>query len=130
MLPSDSAPAAPWIDHREALDTWLEPIGSAAVVGLDTEFMRRNTFYPQLALLQLAHEGRYALIDPVTFPLGDALVLPSQHRGAALLSLVRSAAAAEHDLLGLLDLLMDGVVVGAEGGGVEEIAVRLLEPGR
>ena len=73
MTSSDLAPAAPWIDHHDELASWLAPIGPTAVVGLDTEFMRRNTFYPQLALLQLAHEGRYALIDPVAFPLGDVL---------------------------------------------------------
>ncbi|SDF60868.1 ribonuclease D [Dyella sp. 333MFSha] len=73
MTTSDIAHTAPWIDNREVLDTWLAPIAPAAVVGLDTEFMRRNTFYPQLALLQLAHEGRYALIDPLAVPLEDAL---------------------------------------------------------
>lgn len=73
MTMSDLAPTAPWIDRREALDSWLAPIAPTAVVGLDTEFMRRNTFYPQLALLQLAHEGRYALIDPLAVPLGEAL---------------------------------------------------------
>ncbi|MET4674696.1 MULTISPECIES: ribonuclease D [unclassified Luteibacter] len=73
MTTSDLAHPAPWIDHREGLDAWLAPIAPTAVVGLDTEFMRRNTFYPQLALLQLAHEGRYALIDPLAVPLDDAL---------------------------------------------------------
>lgn len=74
MTSSELAPDAPWIDRREALDAWLAPIGPTAVVGLDTEFMRRNTFYPQLALLQLAHDERYALIDPLAMSLGDALV--------------------------------------------------------
>jgi len=74
MTSSELAPPAPWIDQRDALDAWLAPIGPGTVVGLDTEFMRRNTFYPQLALLQLAHDGRYALIDPLAVPLGDALV--------------------------------------------------------
>ena len=73
MTTSELAPTAPWIDRREALDAWLAPIGAEAVVGLDTEFMRRNTFYPQLALLQLAHDERYALIDPLAVPLGEAL---------------------------------------------------------
>jgi ribonuclease D len=73
MTSSDLAPAAPWIDNHDELATWLAPVGPTSVVGLDTEFMRRNTFYPQLALLQLAHDNRYALIDPVAFPLGDVL---------------------------------------------------------
>lgn len=74
MTSSELAPAAPWIDRRDDLTAWLAPVAPTAVVGLDTEFMRRNTFYPQLALLQLAHDGRYALIDPVAFPFGDSLV--------------------------------------------------------
>jgi ribonuclease D len=73
MTSSDVAPDAPWIERREALDAWLAPVAPGAVVGLDTEFMRRNTFYPQLALLQLAHDGRYALIDPLALPLREAL---------------------------------------------------------
>jgi len=73
MPPSDLAPNAPWIDRHDALVEWLAPIGPGAVVGLDTEFMRRNTFYPQLALLQLAYDGRYALIDPLAVPFGDTL---------------------------------------------------------
>jgi len=74
MLSSDLAPNAPWIDRADALADWLAPVGPHAIVGLDTEFMRRNTFYPQLALLQLAHEGRYALIDPLAFPLDGTLL--------------------------------------------------------
>jgi ribonuclease D len=73
MTSSELAPTAPWIDNHDELATWLAPVGATDVAGLDTEFMRRNTFYPQLALLQLAHDGRYALIDPVAFPLGDVL---------------------------------------------------------
>jgi ribonuclease D len=73
MSSSELAPAAPWIERRDELAAWLAPVGAGAVVGLDTEFMRRNTFYPQLALLQLAHEGRDALIDPLAFPLGETL---------------------------------------------------------
>ncbi|QWT21788.1 ribonuclease D [Bacillus sp. NP157] len=73
MSSSELAHAAPWIERRDELDAWLAPVAAGAVVGLDTEFMRRNTFYPQLALLQLAHEGRYALIDPLAVPLGESL---------------------------------------------------------
>ena len=67
------APDADWIDRREALDTWLADVPCDALVGLDTEFMRRNTFYPQLALLQLGVDDRYALVDPLAFPIDHAL---------------------------------------------------------
>jgi len=66
-------PAAEWIDHRPALERWLAELPPGASPGLDTEFMRRNTFYPQLALLQLGWNGRYALVDPLAFDLGDTL---------------------------------------------------------
>jgi ribonuclease D len=68
-----TAAAAPWIDRRDVLETWLAQLPADAALGVDTEFMRRNTFYPQLALLQLGWNGRYALVDPLAFDIGDAL---------------------------------------------------------
>jgi ribonuclease D len=64
---------AEWIENRAALQAWLAAIPADAAVGLDTEFMRRNTFYPQLALLQLGWNGRHALVDPLAFEIDDAL---------------------------------------------------------
>lgn len=67
------APDAEWIDRSDALQSWLAMLPADATLGFDTEFMRRNTFYPQLALLQLGWQGRYALVDPLAFGIGDAL---------------------------------------------------------
>jgi ribonuclease D len=78
-LPSDAV----WIDRRDALDQWLAELPAEAVVGLDTEFMRRNTFHPQLALLQLGWDGRYALVDPLAFDIASAL-RPNLHAGGAV----------------------------------------------
>lgn len=66
-------PKADWIEQRSELEQWLAELSTGAVLGLDTEFMRRNTFYPQLALLQLESNGRYALVDPLAFDIGNAL---------------------------------------------------------
>ncbi|MGB6029376.1 MAG: ribonuclease D, partial [Rhodanobacter sp.] len=65
--------AADWIDQADALQSWLAALPADAAVGLDTEFMRRDTFHPQLALLQLGWNGRHALVDPLAFPIGAAL---------------------------------------------------------
>jgi ribonuclease D len=63
---------ANWIDHPGAITA---PTG-AGVIGLDTEFMRRNTYYPKLALVQAAQDGERWLIDPLAYAAGaDLLVL-------------------------------------------------------
>jgi ribonuclease D len=72
---------ADWIDRTERL---LERMPHApATVGLDTEFMRINTFYPKLALIQAALGEDIALIDPVApsialDALGDVLADPAR----------------------------------------------------
>ncbi|MEO8461295.1 MAG: ribonuclease D, partial [Dokdonella sp.] len=59
---------AEWIGHDSAnQDERLSPIATAlpAIVGLDTEFMRVDTFAPKLALIQIEFDGDVALIDPL-----------------------------------------------------------------
>ncbi|GAB2551026.1 ribonuclease D [Rhodanobacter koreensis] len=94
---------ADWIDHRDALQAWLAAVPADAAVGLDTEFMRRNTFYPQLALLQLGWNGRHALVDPLAFDIGDVLQ-PLLGTGPAI-TVMHSAS---EDLETLAPLLPDG----------------------
>lgn len=53
---------AAWIDRSETLIEFLEHPGTR--IGLDTEFMRVDTFAPKLALVQLEIDGRIALVDP------------------------------------------------------------------
>ena len=45
----------------------MESLGSARAVALDTEFIRTDTFYPRLALIQLSDGERTWLIDPLAF---------------------------------------------------------------
>lgn len=58
--------------------SFLEEAGAQAHVGLDTEFMRVDTYYPGLCLVQVALPGgRLACIDPMSVEpaiLSDALV--------------------------------------------------------
>ncbi len=102
-MPLPETDAAEWIDQRETLQAWLADLPADAAVGVDTEFMRRNTFYPQLALLQLGWNGRHALIDPLAFNIGDALQ-PSLGVGAAV-TVMHSAS---EDLEVLAPLLPEG----------------------
>ncbi len=98
-----STVSAEWIDQPQALRDWLDSLPPDAAVGVDTEFMRRNTFYPQLALLQLGWQGRHALVDPLAFAIGDALQ-PALGEGSAV-TVMHSAS---EDLETLAPLLPDG----------------------
>lgn len=59
--------SAAWIAGIPAFDNWLDGVAGADMVGLDTEFMRRDTFFPKLALVQVAANGLCALVDPLAF---------------------------------------------------------------
>jgi ribonuclease D len=54
---------AEWIDRQDALDRLLD--NPSTRIGLDTEFMRIDTFLPKLALVQVEIDGRIGLLDPL-----------------------------------------------------------------
>ena len=53
------------IDSTEALSQVFDAVDGASAVAVDTEFMRRNTYYPQVALLQICADDHAWLIDPL-----------------------------------------------------------------
>ena len=55
--------SAAWIDRADTLPA----LPGRDPIGLDTEFMRRNTFYPKLALVQAAHASECWLLDPLGY---------------------------------------------------------------
>ena len=54
-----------WIGDAAAFEALLDELASCDVYALDTEFHRERTYFPHLALLQLAWEGGIALVDPL-----------------------------------------------------------------
>ncbi|KAA2285502.1 ribonuclease D [Arenimonas fontis] len=62
-----------WIDTPEALSARLRGWRGQARVGLDTEFVRERSYYPQLALVQLAIPGEVLLADPLVPGMAEAL---------------------------------------------------------
>lgn len=73
------------VESDQALRELLERASGSPVVAVDTEFMRRNTFYPRVALVQLCFEGGSTgdtawLVDPLALedpsPLAALLADP------------------------------------------------------
>ena len=69
----------PLITTSEALADLCQRLSTADFVCVDTEFMRENTFWPELCLIQIADDKEAAAIDPLAKgldmgPLMDLLV--------------------------------------------------------
>jgi ribonuclease D len=68
------------IDTGPALDEIVRRLLDEPLYALDTEFHRERTYYPKLALVQIAWRGGLVLIDPLAVdmaPLNELLTAPS-----------------------------------------------------
>ena len=54
-----------WVDRQADLDDLLATLVGEPRYALDTEFHREKTYFPRLALVQLAWSGGLALVDPL-----------------------------------------------------------------
>src|ERR1043166_10341906 len=55
----------PLITDSESLEQLCERLARSDFVTVDTEFMRENTFWPELCLVQIADTEEAAAIDPL-----------------------------------------------------------------
>ncbi|HXL71266.1 MAG TPA: ribonuclease D, partial [Rhizomicrobium sp.] len=53
------------IETNEALTAFIEELSPAPYLALDTEFLRDQTYYPKLCLIQVASPGAEGIIDPL-----------------------------------------------------------------
>ncbi len=61
------------IESSEAMDELLQHLSSNKIIALDTEFFRETSYYPKLALVQIATDCIVACIDPLAFDAKSAL---------------------------------------------------------
>ena len=70
-MTTDSFHTAPRhrVDDTGSLDAFLQAVDGTAALGVDTEFVRERTFFPQPGLIQVSDGQAVWLLDPVA--LGD-----------------------------------------------------------
>ncbi|MGB0134365.1 ribonuclease D [Dokdonella sp.] len=93
---------AAWIDRTENLLEFNSRPGR--LIGLDTEFMRTDSFAPKLALVQVEIEGQVALVDPIGGI--DMASLASRLEDTQTVSVMHSAS---EDLDALSPILPNGI---------------------
>jgi ribonuclease D len=62
-----------WLDQAADLTRFLQKHANVRTVGIDTEFIRERTYYPQLALVQICMDDEIALIDPCKPEIAELL---------------------------------------------------------
>ncbi len=63
-----------YIVDQPALNDFCASLRGVSWLALDTEFIREQTYYPQLCLIQIASADRVACIDPLALPSLDPLL--------------------------------------------------------
>lgn len=58
------SPEIVWVDTNSALQEWCEYWSTLSFIAVDTEFVRRTTFYPVTGLIQVSEGTKAVLIDP------------------------------------------------------------------
>ncbi len=123
--------APDWLRSTGELVDWAGVDGQ--VIALDTEFVRERTFWPNLALVQMAHGHDVRLLDPTVFDhleaLGQSLTRPKTtvliHSAGEDLVALRPLLPAPLD--GLYDTQIAAAFAGLGAGiGYQGLVSRLL----
>ena len=61
------------IESSSSMDELVSRLADEAIIAVDTEFFRETTYYPKLALVQIATDSIVACIDPLAFEARPAL---------------------------------------------------------
>lgn len=61
------------IETSSGMNELLEQLNNESIIAVDTEFFRETTYFPQLALIQIATGSIVACIDPLAFDAREAL---------------------------------------------------------
>ena len=81
MNDQDDALNIVWVADNASLATWCDYWAQLPVIAVDTEFIRRSTYFPITGLIQISEGDKAVLIDPLAIdewqPLKALMVNPS-----------------------------------------------------
>ena len=60
-----------FIQDQKSFHNILKDIESQKILGLDTEFIWRNTYYPKLSLIQISTLNKIYIIDCIKINISD-----------------------------------------------------------
>ncbi|MDQ3108229.1 MAG: ribonuclease D [Actinomycetota bacterium] len=66
----EDPPSGEWVDTEASLAALVTTLRPQALYAIDTEFHRERSYWPQLALVQIAWPGGIALVDPTAVDIG------------------------------------------------------------
>jgi ribonuclease D len=80
-----------WVNTPELLQAMVGVLTTKPIVGIDTEFIRETTFFPKIALIQLATEDATWLVDPLAFDAASMAPLLGVLKDPAILKVMHAA---------------------------------------
>jgi len=61
------------VESSSMMDELVQQLSEEKIIAVDTEFFRETTYYPKLALIQIATDSIVACVDPLAFDAKPAL---------------------------------------------------------
>lgn len=82
---------AAWVNDRQGVAHVAKALSPSKIIAFDTEFLREKTFYPKLALLQVADREKAWLIDPLALTTDEMRPLLKVLSDPGILKIVHAA---------------------------------------
>ncbi len=119
-----------WIDTEAALLDAVHHLSHQTEIAVDTEFIRESTFFPRIALIQIASAEKIFLIDPIKISEEQMRPLATVLKAPTVLKVLHSAYADQECFYWnyhyLMEPILDTAVAAAMLGMGDQIALHAL----
>jgi ribonuclease D len=99
-----------WVADQHSVAKMVERLKGHSILAFDTEFIRETTFFPKIALLQVATREEAWLVDPTVLSVDDLKPLLDVLADPDVLKIVHAAYADQECLFWSYDLIAEPVL--------------------